>query len=970
MQATAAAAGAGVLGAGAADPTAAQSEETVRKTFLDFTNARVQASMNAWERGYRGRADRSLALTDTGVESRHPAVGGWNGVVAGTRDGFETWRHDYPSTVTEPVTDGNGEPITTTFIGVSNLPGDTYQLEVPAGTERITLELEVRPAQLEGTSGERAADVELNEGDTEEVAVLRNETDRVAKYDFVDPSAEYEIFVSALLDYGRYEVTVGYEQFVGDAPSKEPIDDPMAGISADDNPQVVGWNNESPGYHYSRAPRDLDSHGTHVTGIMTGSGRGSAIDPDRSEVEDPRTVLLPGDVLSYEVSARAETGVFASAYGDGIELVIEGPDGRRLARSEGASDTSEESFVNNKTETPTVHGSGEATYTVHVRATEGEALPARVDSVATGAFLHFSETDGDASADGDLALHSGVAPGFSVVGVTDLSTATEEILGAHPEAFARTFNIRAVNMSWGLIGGLPSGTVAGVDPIFGYEDTFDAVEGMAKNGILTVAAAGNDGQPASGNGPPGAANEAVSVVATGPLDGIASYSSGGLGGVDDETGSGYAKPELAAIGGVVPDLDQSALPGDPAMDAPYEDDERFGETRTYSGKGGTSMASPSICGAAGLVSQAMEEDAPAPLSLPTPDELAAMDETAAREWALRVKGVLLATANTTVFNAAPYHRAKAPAYTFGERDPYEGYGRANVGAAIDAVTHDLLADADDPGPGESVSASVSGTVGLDVPQAEQALAGYVRGEGTVDVAVEFSHYDGGNAGMTQGDPHVDLFVYDATSPAGVGGGTATGDPSVVASAQGPGGAASVSFEADPEAVYVVAAKLVNVPGVVNGYEVDAHLDLDVAVEAPPLPSFSASGSRSDDASVFTGGQTDRIVVTLEAFDEAAETVVVRDSFPPEWTYIEGYGDGELVDAEEGIVEFDPVSADGFDGETFTYYVEAPEGLETTDRYTFGPATATIADSGDDSDFSDDSDTFGGTDTNTVVGQGT
>ena len=85
--------------------------------------------MNAWERGYRGRADRSLALTDTGVESRHPAVGGWNGVVAGTRDGFETWRHDYPSTETEPVTDENGEPVTATFTGVSNLPGDTYQLE-------------------------------------------------------------------------------------------------------------------------------------------------------------------------------------------------------------------------------------------------------------------------------------------------------------------------------------------------------------------------------------------------------------------------------------------------------------------------------------------------------------------------------------------------------------------------------------------------------------------------------------------------------------------------------------------------------------------------------------------------------------------------------------------------------------------------------------------------------------------------
>ena len=79
MQVSGAAAAAGVLGAGAAGTAAADHQ-------IDsmFRNIRVREAQKAWERGYRGRADRSLALTDSGAEGRHPDLGPWNGVTATT----------------------------------------------------------------------------------------------------------------------------------------------------------------------------------------------------------------------------------------------------------------------------------------------------------------------------------------------------------------------------------------------------------------------------------------------------------------------------------------------------------------------------------------------------------------------------------------------------------------------------------------------------------------------------------------------------------------------------------------------------------------------------------------------------------------------------------------------------------------------------------------------------------------------
>ena len=74
------------------------------------------------------------------------------------------------------------------------------------------------------------------------------------------------------------------------------------------------------------------------------------------------------------------------------------------------------------------------------------------------------------------------------------------------------------------------------------------------------------------------------------------------------------------------------------------------------------------------------------------------------------------------------------------------------------------------------------------------------------------------------------------------------------------GEASVSVTTNEPTTFYVVAKLVNVPGDLNGDDIRTHYDLTIDVEQP----FTTSGTRSDDGSVFTGGQTNEIDLSVEA----------------------------------------------------------------------------------------------------------
>lgn len=858
-----------------------------------FRNWRARELSRVWERGYRGQADRTLAITDSGVEARHPDLGPWNGVRATVRDG----ELEIPSEERERVAADADTVNRSGSIGpgtFGNPETATHEFETPTAVEEIDVEMTWTPSDVQ----DQGEDLELyleRETDSrwERVAAATSSSQPEALSSYVEPGATYRFVVQTWLNVAAdYEITAEYYQYRGTFTADDPsvvFEDVGSGPDA---AKTVGWFDAGARYGDYDRPRDPNGHGSHCASIMAGTGRAAAVDPDSVTTEEPGEVLLLGDTREYEVSAPGGTTVFAAVYGTAVEVVVESGDGRELASTSITSDSGVNEHVVAEAPVET-----DGTYTVIVRPVDGLDVPARVDAVGVGHTEDPAETTGDRTSNGVRGLHTGAAPNQSILGLQGLSGPTGQ-LANYAESFADMFNVRAVNMSWGYVGGLPLGSVGGV-----LDSTVAGIEQITDAGILTVAAAGNAATPANGNGSPAVAEEAVSVCATGAYDGLSAYSSGGIGALDEDERDVYMKPDVAAPGGKLDDVVRAAKTG-----APQTPESEQAPIRNYTGKAGTSMATPFTTGVTGLLAQAMEEDAPDSIRLPAP-------AAAGRADAMRLKQVLLATASETVFTAAPYHRAHAPVYNFGGRDPYEGYGRVNPGAAVDAVTREL-------------GGSTEISLGTNLPEDQRAAAGYVRaGPGTVTASVEFDYYAGGNDGAAVEDPHVDLFVYDLEEPA------ENGEPNVVARAQGLQGDAVASVaipRGADERTLAVVAKLVNVPGVVNGDDVQAHCTLDVETEA----GFFVDGSRTDDASAFTGGQTNEITLTVNP----SETAAFRDVVPSEWDVLEEYSDDvERVESGDGVthVYFGEVPADI--ETTVTYLAEAPSGTSTSDLYTFGPA---------------------------------
>lgn len=1019
-KAAGAAAGAGLLGASA---NTAAADHTNNTMAAKFANPRVQELEKVWsERGYRG-SGVTLGINDSGIDARHPDLGPWNGVQI-VPDG-DSLRYLNPDDVEyDRLGENDFEESATVSPGATGTGQEStiHSFTPSSPRNHIDAEMSWTPAQndLEFRLDERDGDG----GWTTVKRVATASNPEVMEQVPVESGVEHRFVAESYANAGSEATVTGtvYERRLvsgmsGDADLD--IEDPLAYTDSDVSrqPKTVGWFDAGSRYGSFDRPRDTNGHGSHVASITAGSGRASQIarEVEGEEFEDGREVLLANAIYVDVFLEEGEGGVYASAYGDTIEIEINerGGFGDPVASSTITSDASTND--NNTTSTPASEGEA---YTVTIRGAsnsntdsvaQGVNARGTVDSYSVGTFTT-PDTAGDRDydarddpADDQVALHSGVAPDASLVGFQGLSGPLPT-LGEHADQLVSDYNMRAVNMSWGPVGGVPIGVAGGTLDTGGI---LNDIRRMADDGVLAVAAAGNAATPANGNGYPAVADEAISVVATGPKDGISGYSSGGIGAVDEDENTTYMKPDVTAPGGTLADLAKAA-----EADTANPDDDDSQPT-DYTGKSGTSMASPYTCGVTGLVAEAMLDtdlegkDGSLIRSLDG-DEAPDMNDT------LRLKQVILATATETAFTAAPYHRAKAPTYRGGDRDPFEGYGRINPDAAVDAVTANIYSDgeslADSP-PGETekpLTSDYGGTVGLDVPQDNRAVAGFVDApRGQLELLVSTQNFRGNDVSMATGQPQVDVFVYDAENPG------ANGEPNIVTQGRIDATTSpdttrrgSITLSVDTGDRYditwtgdgvetrklLVVAKLVNVPGLVNGFDArtDVTFEASFTPEFEPLPGISVQGGRKDSGDRFTPGTRNTVQVTLDSTEVTEGRIC--DRVPKDWGTPVGDPGDDRTDYEGIVRETEThriIDLGDFDADPDTdaaapptsrsYVISAPN---TNGSYTFGPARIQVededadqrgvqapTDDGEDS-FSDNEATFGGSDPRNVVVGGT
>jgi subtilisin family serine protease len=194
-----------------------------------------------------------------------------------------------------------------------------------------------------------------------------------------------------------------------------------------------------------------------------------------------------------------------------------------------------------------------------------------------------------------------------------------------------------------------------------------AIVNLVNSGVSTVVAAGNSGSGTNYIYTPGSVDEALTVAAMNPFDGIASYSS--QGGTSRYSGA-TVKPDVTAPGGSF-----YAVPLFSADSNTNDADGRWSDVvaNDAAPMQGTSMATPVVAGSAQILVEALGGSA---------------GWSYTRSQALLPKMLLLMTATETYPNAR--ESGTSPTLERGGKDVQEGYGRINVDAAVDAVLKQYL----------------------------------------------------------------------------------------------------------------------------------------------------------------------------------------------------------------------------------------------------------------------------------------
>lgn len=822
IQAISASVGIGAFGVGGTHSVGADEFD------IEFADRRVREARKAWEKGFRGRPDRTLGVLSDGLESRHPDVGPWNGIRAIPKadEGLKLV-HENLEVLDEVSNDkrffAERRPIPQTT-------GDRheYPFRGPKDVVRMIAHAKGPSVQSNGLK----LLLETPDGNVIE-SFSGKESPHIGIEARIKPGKDYVLVIENTMRSisGNYFLEALYY-----ADNSDGETDPFANVNPSnitaDTPKVLGWYNED--YNTSNPHPEpwggphLEGNGAFIASIMAGSGRASVIDDNTVTKDAPQKVLVADEHIVYQVEAQSGTGVFGAAFGERIQIEIFGPEGENLGHDHNTTKDQTRSAHSELT----VHDTGTKTYEVHVhprRQTHSFSAtsksPARVQRVCVGAFKKPDTTVGDRCG-GDPTFYAGIAPNAGLVGLSGWRK-TRKDLQRLADNFAKRFNLRVLTISLGFGNdlGIAGGKLS--------NGSIEAYKALAEAGILTISRTMEQQPPAARDTAPAGADESIHVAKAGPWDGVIRKDLNQPAAIDEDKEGIYRKPDVTAPGSTTPSYNSpllkhriTAAHQERVDNFQTEDEEE--PIRGYGNWAEVSAQPPFVAGTAGLVAQALEENAPAEIALPPPED-AGFAET------MRLKQTILATASETAYTAGPWHAAlrKEPTYDFGGHDPIEGWGRVNIDAAVEAAARDLTppsACGEGSRQGRPPKkTSIKESVGLNIPRDSRAVAGHISGRpGVYKVAVDFEDYSGKDKSQAGGPPHIDLFVYDAENPA------QHGTPNVVTKAQGRVGSASAQFNTGQSTAsttngktYYVVAKLVNVPGAFNSFDIQARFDLSV-----------------------------------------------------------------------------------------------------------------------------------------------